>query len=176
MKPLSPGGYAKQCLSDALNLLSACKPVRLFLQCKMLTIFWLSNLFVLHPTSMLILHCHNLLQLSFQEKKRLTICNIARQWEIQQNRTDLVASLNQDKDNQPCPINGSAAYVFPEESRYYIQEYFFPFLSYILILNSEIILLYFIIKCSISEFILKRCFTSLLNILAVDCKLCTLNK
>lgn len=52
-----------------------------------------------------------------KEKKRLTICNIARQWEIQQNRTDLVASLNQDKDNQPCPINGSAAYVFPEESR-----------------------------------------------------------
>ncbi|XP_021263143.1 leucine-rich repeat-containing protein 49 isoform X2 [Numida meleagris] len=52
-----------------------------------------------------------------KEKKRLTICNIARQWEIQQNRIDLVASLNQDKDNQPCPINGSAAYVFPEESR-----------------------------------------------------------
>ncbi|NXJ14363.1 LRC49 protein, partial [Odontophorus gujanensis] len=52
-----------------------------------------------------------------KEKKRLTICNIARQWEIQQNRVDLVASLNQDKDNQPCPINGSAAYVFPEESR-----------------------------------------------------------
>ncbi|XP_015728069.1 leucine-rich repeat-containing protein 49 isoform X3 [Coturnix japonica] len=52
-----------------------------------------------------------------KEKKRLTICNIARQWEIQQNRIELEASLNQDKDNQPCPINGSAAYVFPEESR-----------------------------------------------------------
>ncbi|XP_072201808.1 leucine-rich repeat-containing protein 49 isoform X1 [Excalfactoria chinensis] len=52
-----------------------------------------------------------------KEKKRLTICNIARQWEIQQNRIELVASLNQDKDNQPCPINGSAAYVFPEENR-----------------------------------------------------------
>uniref|UniRef100_A0A8C9EYU5 Leucine rich repeat containing 49 n=1 Tax=Pavo cristatus TaxID=9049 RepID=A0A8C9EYU5_PAVCR len=52
-----------------------------------------------------------------KEKKRLTICNIARQWEIQQNRIDLVASLSQEKDSQPCPINGSAAYVFPEESR-----------------------------------------------------------
>lgn len=111
---------------------------------------------------MLILHCRNLFQLSFQEKKRLTICNIARQWEIQQNRIDLVASLNQDKDNQPCPINGSAAYVFPEESRYYVQQYFFPFLSYILILNLEISL-YFVIKCNISKFILKRCFTSLLS-------------
>uniref|UniRef100_A0A8B9VQX3 Leucine rich repeat containing 49 n=1 Tax=Anas zonorhyncha TaxID=75864 RepID=A0A8B9VQX3_9AVES len=52
-----------------------------------------------------------------KEKKRLTICNIARQWEIQQNRTALEASLNQDKDNEPCQINGSTAYVFPEESR-----------------------------------------------------------
>ncbi|NXL93944.1 LRC49 protein, partial [Alectura lathami] len=52
-----------------------------------------------------------------KEKKRLTICNIAHQWEIQQNRIALVASLNQEKDNQPCQINGSAAYVLPEESR-----------------------------------------------------------
>ncbi|XP_009072168.1 PREDICTED: leucine-rich repeat-containing protein 49-like, partial [Acanthisitta chloris] len=51
------------------------------------------------------------------EKKRLTICNIAHQWEIQQNRVALEASLNQDKDTEPCQINGSAAYVFPEESR-----------------------------------------------------------
>ncbi|XP_061303118.1 leucine-rich repeat-containing protein 49 isoform X2 [Pezoporus flaviventris] len=58
-------------------------------------------------------HKQNLLK----EKKRLTISNIARQWEIQQNRTALVASLNQDKDDEPCQINGSAAYVFPEESR-----------------------------------------------------------
>uniref|UniRef100_A0A672VDG7 Leucine rich repeat containing 49 n=1 Tax=Strigops habroptila TaxID=2489341 RepID=A0A672VDG7_STRHB len=58
-------------------------------------------------------HKQNLLK----EKKRLTICNIARQWEIQQNRIALVASLNQDKDDEPCQINGSAAYVFPEESR-----------------------------------------------------------
>ncbi|NWU89922.1 LRC49 protein, partial [Upupa epops] len=58
-------------------------------------------------------HKQNLLK----EKKRLTICNIARQWEIQQNRTALVASLNHDKDNEPCQINGSTAYVFPEESR-----------------------------------------------------------
>uniref|UniRef100_A0A8C3K1J0 Leucine rich repeat containing 49 n=1 Tax=Calidris pygmaea TaxID=425635 RepID=A0A8C3K1J0_9CHAR len=56
-------------------------------------------------------------QTLLKEKKRLTICNIARQWEIQQNRIALVASLNQDKDNEPCQINGSAAYVFPEESR-----------------------------------------------------------
>ncbi|KAM6125185.1 LOW QUALITY PROTEIN: leucine-rich repeat-containing protein 49 [Phoenicopterus ruber ruber] len=52
-----------------------------------------------------------------KEKKRLTFCNIAHQWEIQQNRIALVASLNQDKDNEPCQINGSAEYVFPEESR-----------------------------------------------------------
>ncbi|XP_068000062.1 leucine-rich repeat-containing protein 49 isoform X2 [Melanerpes formicivorus] len=56
-------------------------------------------------------------QALLKEKKRLTICNIARQWEIQQNQIALVASLNQDKDNEPCQINGSAAYVFPEESR-----------------------------------------------------------
>lgn len=56
----------------------------------------------------------------FQEKKRLTIGNIARQWEIQQNRIALEASLNKDKENEPCQINGSAAYVFPEESRYFI--------------------------------------------------------
>ncbi|XP_054693227.1 leucine-rich repeat-containing protein 49 isoform X3 [Grus americana] len=56
-------------------------------------------------------------QTLLKEKKRLTICNIAHQWEIQQNRIALVASLNQDKDNEPCQINGSAAYVFPEESR-----------------------------------------------------------
>ncbi|KAM6059741.1 leucine-rich repeat-containing protein 49 isoform 4-T4 [Theristicus caerulescens] len=56
-------------------------------------------------------------QTLLKEKKRLTISNIARQWEIQQNRIALVASLNQDKDNEPCQINGSAAYVFPEESR-----------------------------------------------------------
>ncbi|XP_025969158.2 leucine-rich repeat-containing protein 49 isoform X2 [Dromaius novaehollandiae] len=56
-------------------------------------------------------------QTLLKEKKRLTICNIAHQWEIQQNRVALVASLNPDKDNEPCHINGSAAYVFPEESR-----------------------------------------------------------
>uniref|UniRef100_A0A663MLQ7 Leucine rich repeat containing 49 n=1 Tax=Athene cunicularia TaxID=194338 RepID=A0A663MLQ7_ATHCN len=56
-------------------------------------------------------------QTLLKEKKRLTICNIARQWEIQQNRIALVASLNQDKDNEPCQINGSDSYVFPEESR-----------------------------------------------------------
>uniref|UniRef100_A0A8B9PMM3 Leucine rich repeat containing 49 n=1 Tax=Apteryx owenii TaxID=8824 RepID=A0A8B9PMM3_APTOW len=56
-------------------------------------------------------------QTLLKEKKRLTICNIAHQWEIQQNRVALVASLNPDKDNEPCQINGSAAYVFPEESR-----------------------------------------------------------
>uniref|UniRef100_A0A8C5T7W9 Leucine rich repeat containing 49 n=1 Tax=Malurus cyaneus samueli TaxID=2593467 RepID=A0A8C5T7W9_9PASS len=58
-------------------------------------------------------HKQNLLK----EKKRLTICNIARQWEIQQNQIALEASLNKDKENEPCQINGSAAYVFPEESR-----------------------------------------------------------
>ncbi|NWR53132.1 LRC49 protein, partial [Regulus satrapa] len=56
-------------------------------------------------------------QTLLKEKKRLTIGNIARQWEIQQNRIALEASLNQDKENEPCQINGSTAYVFPEESR-----------------------------------------------------------
>lgn len=56
----------------------------------------------------------------FQEKKRLAICNIARQWEIQQNRLALVESLSQDKDDEPSQINGGAAYVFPEESRYFL--------------------------------------------------------
>ncbi|XP_062439453.1 leucine-rich repeat-containing protein 49 isoform X1 [Rhea pennata] len=56
-------------------------------------------------------------QTLLKEKKRLTICNIAHQWEIQQNRVALVAALNPEKDNEPCQINGSAAYVFPEESR-----------------------------------------------------------
>ncbi|XP_038002780.1 leucine-rich repeat-containing protein 49 isoform X3 [Motacilla alba alba] len=56
-------------------------------------------------------------QTLLKEKKRLTIGNIARQWEIQQNQIALEASLNKDKENEPCQINGSAAYVFPEESR-----------------------------------------------------------
>ncbi|XP_039933713.1 leucine-rich repeat-containing protein 49 isoform X6 [Hirundo rustica] len=56
-------------------------------------------------------------QTLLKEKKRLTIGNIARQWEIQQNRIALEASLNKDKESEPCQINGSAAYVFPEESR-----------------------------------------------------------
>ncbi|XP_041895532.1 leucine-rich repeat-containing protein 49 isoform X3 [Corvus kubaryi] len=56
-------------------------------------------------------------QTLLKEKKRLTIGNVARQWEIQQNRIALEASLNKDKENEPCQINGSAAYVFPEESR-----------------------------------------------------------
>ncbi|XP_053810987.1 leucine-rich repeat-containing protein 49 isoform X3 [Vidua chalybeata] len=60
-------------------------------------------------------------QTLLKEKKRLTISNIARQWEIQQNQIALEASLNKDKENEPCQINGSAAYVFPEESRYFIR-------------------------------------------------------
>ncbi|XP_059338069.1 leucine-rich repeat-containing protein 49 isoform X2 [Ammospiza nelsoni] len=56
-------------------------------------------------------------QTLLKEKKRLTIGNIARQWEIQQNQIALEASLNKDKENEPCQINGSAAFVFPEESR-----------------------------------------------------------
>ncbi|EMP38999.1 Leucine-rich repeat-containing protein 49 [Chelonia mydas] len=57
-------------------------------------------------------------QTLLKEKKRLTIGNIARQWEIQQNRVALVTTSNQDKkDSDSCQINGSAAYVFPEETR-----------------------------------------------------------
>ncbi|XP_067390796.1 leucine-rich repeat-containing protein 49 isoform X2 [Emydura macquarii macquarii] len=57
-------------------------------------------------------------QTLLKEKKRLTIGNIARQWDIQQNRVALVTSSNQDKkDSDSCQINGSTAYVFPEENR-----------------------------------------------------------
>lgn len=103
-----------------------------FLQFKTFKMFWLSRIFLLEQTGVLILHTvitYYNFYILFQEKKRLTICNIARQWEIQQNRIALVASLNQDKDNEPCQINGSAAYVFPEESRYFVGKYFFLFMS-----------------------------------------------
>ncbi|XP_075753852.1 leucine-rich repeat-containing protein 49 isoform X1 [Pelodiscus sinensis] len=57
-------------------------------------------------------------QMLLKEKKRLTIGNIAHQWEIQQNRVALITSSDQDKkDSDSCQINGSAAYVFPEETR-----------------------------------------------------------
>uniref|UniRef100_A0A8C8VI91 Leucine rich repeat containing 49 n=1 Tax=Pelusios castaneus TaxID=367368 RepID=A0A8C8VI91_9SAUR len=57
-------------------------------------------------------------QTLLKEKKRLTIGNIARQWEIQQNRVALVTSSNQDKkDSDSCQIDGSTTYAFPEETR-----------------------------------------------------------
>ncbi|XP_019359871.1 PREDICTED: leucine-rich repeat-containing protein 49 [Gavialis gangeticus] len=57
-------------------------------------------------------------QTLLKEKKRLTICNIARQWERQQNRVALLSASEQDKkDDEASQISGSTAYVFPEESR-----------------------------------------------------------
>ncbi|XP_062998442.1 leucine-rich repeat-containing protein 49 [Elgaria multicarinata webbii] len=57
-------------------------------------------------------------QTLLKEKKRLTISNIARQWENQQNRFALLSSSQENnKENESCQNNRSAAYVFPEEAR-----------------------------------------------------------
>ncbi|XP_042329927.1 leucine-rich repeat-containing protein 49 [Sceloporus undulatus] len=57
-------------------------------------------------------------QTLLKEKKRLTISNIARLWENQQNRFG-VLSPDQEKDNDDdsCQKNRNAAYGFPEEAR-----------------------------------------------------------
>ncbi|XP_044294961.1 leucine-rich repeat-containing protein 49 [Varanus komodoensis] len=57
-------------------------------------------------------------QTLLKEKKRLTISNIARQWENQQNRFGLLPSSQENnKENESCQNNRSAAYLFPEETR-----------------------------------------------------------
>ncbi|KAG8440412.1 hypothetical protein GDO86_006242 [Hymenochirus boettgeri] len=61
-------------------------------------------------------------QALLKEKKRIAICNAARQWDIQQNRiTPTMSDLN-NRDgvnslHKPCPLNGSTAFQFEEEKR-----------------------------------------------------------
>ncbi|XP_053127968.1 leucine-rich repeat-containing protein 49 [Hemicordylus capensis] len=57
-------------------------------------------------------------QTLLKEKKRLTISNIARKWESQQNRISLLSSSgDNNKEDESCQDNRSAAYVFPEDTR-----------------------------------------------------------
>lgn len=56
-----------------------------------------------------------------KEKKRLTINNVARKWDLQQHRITNIA-INQDRKDSdspsqdPCPIDGSTTSAFPEET------------------------------------------------------------
>ncbi|KAH0619821.1 hypothetical protein JD844_014141 [Phrynosoma platyrhinos] len=59
-------------------------------------------------------------QTLLKEKKRLTISNIARLWENQQNRFGVLSTdqaKDSDNDNDSCQKNRNAAYGFPEEAR-----------------------------------------------------------
>ncbi|XP_066134052.1 leucine-rich repeat-containing protein 49 isoform X3 [Saccopteryx bilineata] len=54
------------------------------------------------------------------EKKRLTINNVARQWDLQQHRVTNIASKQDGKDpdspsRDPCQMDGRAVSAFPEE-------------------------------------------------------------
>lgn len=55
-----------------------------------------------------------------KEKKRLTINNIARQWDLQHQVTNI--AINEDRKNSdspsldPCPMDGSTTSAFPEET------------------------------------------------------------
>uniref|UniRef100_A0A4X2LRD0 Leucine rich repeat containing 49 n=1 Tax=Vombatus ursinus TaxID=29139 RepID=A0A4X2LRD0_VOMUR len=61
-------------------------------------------------------------QTLIKEKKRLTICNVARKWDMQQNRVAGGPSSSQDgKDSDvpsqdACQMNGSGTCVYPEET------------------------------------------------------------
>ncbi|XP_078007361.1 leucine-rich repeat-containing protein 49 isoform X8 [Phascolarctos cinereus] len=61
-------------------------------------------------------------QTLIKEKKRLTICNVARKWDMQQNRVAGGPSSSQDgKDSdlpsqEGCQMNGSGTSVYPEET------------------------------------------------------------
>ncbi|XP_036593165.1 leucine-rich repeat-containing protein 49 isoform X1 [Trichosurus vulpecula] len=61
-------------------------------------------------------------QTLIKEKKRLTICNVARKWDMQQNRMAGGPSSSQDgKDSDlpsqdACQMNGSGTCVYPEET------------------------------------------------------------
>ncbi|XP_053320280.1 leucine-rich repeat-containing protein 49 [Spea bombifrons] len=62
-------------------------------------------------------------QALLKEKKRLAICNAARQWDIQQNRVTPVASSDQENRDCESPsqkawrVNGATTYDFTEEKR-----------------------------------------------------------
>ncbi|XP_028562666.2 leucine-rich repeat-containing protein 49 isoform X6 [Podarcis muralis] len=57
-------------------------------------------------------------QTLLKEKKRLTISNIAHQWESQQNRSaHLPSSQENNEDNESSQNSRSTPYVFPEEAR-----------------------------------------------------------
>ncbi|CAH2273786.1 leucine-rich repeat-containing 49 [Pelobates cultripes] len=61
-------------------------------------------------------------QALLKEKKRIAICNAARQWDIQQNRVPSLASDLESLDcaspsHKPCQINGTTSYEFPKEER-----------------------------------------------------------
>nr|XP_028562665.1 leucine-rich repeat-containing protein 49 isoform X5 [Podarcis muralis] len=57
-------------------------------------------------------------QTLLKEKKRLTISNIAHQWESQQNRSArLPSSQENNEDNESSQNSRSTPYVFPEEAR-----------------------------------------------------------
>ncbi|XP_003413857.1 leucine-rich repeat-containing protein 49 isoform X6 [Loxodonta africana] len=56
-----------------------------------------------------------------KEKKRLTINNVARKWDLQQNRVANIPTNQDRKDpdspsQDPCPVNGSTISAFPEET------------------------------------------------------------
>ncbi|XP_011947966.1 PREDICTED: leucine-rich repeat-containing protein 49 isoform X3 [Cercocebus atys] len=55
-----------------------------------------------------------------KEKKRLTINNVARQWDLQQQRVANIATNEDRKDSDsaqdPCQIDGSTLSAFPEET------------------------------------------------------------
>ncbi|XP_078189641.1 leucine-rich repeat-containing protein 49 isoform X6 [Callithrix jacchus] len=55
-----------------------------------------------------------------KEKKRLTINNVARQWDLQQQRVASIATNEDRKDSDsphdPCPLDGSTLPAFPEET------------------------------------------------------------
>ncbi|XP_023585537.1 leucine-rich repeat-containing protein 49 isoform X2 [Trichechus manatus latirostris] len=56
-----------------------------------------------------------------KEKKRLTINNVARKWDLQQNRGANIPTNQDRKDSDspsqdPCPIDGSTISAFPEET------------------------------------------------------------
>ncbi|KAM8974499.1 leucine-rich repeat-containing protein 49 [Pelodytes ibericus] len=59
-------------------------------------------------------------QALLKEKKRIAICNAARQWDIQQNRISPLATADQESGSpsqKPCQINGNSSYEFPEDKR-----------------------------------------------------------
>ncbi|XP_037358742.1 leucine-rich repeat-containing protein 49 isoform X5 [Talpa occidentalis] len=56
-----------------------------------------------------------------KEKKRLTINNVARKWDLQQNRITNIAANQDRKDSEsssqdPCQIDGNTNSAFPEET------------------------------------------------------------